>query len=270
MIKYLKKILKPSAKKVISFVVDQLSVNQRRKLFLISQKLKLYTNSEYRKRASLANDHLIGYGIEIGALFQPVPLPRRAKVQYVDYLSTEKLREEYPELVYLPFQEVNIIDDGEKLNTFQIESLDFIIAMHVLEHSQDPITTLLRWINILKPGGLCFLGIPIREKSFDSKRALTSYEHLLNDYKLGPENSRMEHYLDAVHYIEGKSGEDLITRANFLADRSFSIHFHVWNGQSFRSFLDSLIKDFKLTITIEVFQESGTEILTMLKKNSID
>ena len=43
---------------------------------------------------------------------------------------------------------------------FFTKAEDFIIANHFLEHAQDPIRTIKRHLEVLKPGGVLFLYLP--------------------------------------------------------------------------------------------------------------
>ena len=36
---------------------------------------------------------------------------------------------------------------------FRPSSVDFIVALHVLEHEPDPVATVLHWLDVVKPGG---------------------------------------------------------------------------------------------------------------------
>ena len=81
-------------------------------------------------RKSLAKRFIRGCGIEIGALHNPLWVPPRSRVTYVDRMDENDLRRHYPELNDLPLVKVNIVDDGEKLTAFEPNSQDFIIANH--------------------------------------------------------------------------------------------------------------------------------------------
>ncbi len=70
-------------------------------------------------REAIAAHYLRGEGIEIGALHNPLRLPRAAHVRYVDRMSREDLRKHYPELSRRDLVPVDIIDDGERLSTLQ-------------------------------------------------------------------------------------------------------------------------------------------------------
>ena len=77
-------------------------------------------------------------------------------------MDENDLRRHYPELNDLPLVNVNIVDDGEKLTAFEPNSQDFIIANHFLEHTQDPIGTVRRHLEVLRPDGVLYMAVPDR------------------------------------------------------------------------------------------------------------
>ena len=89
-----------------------------------------------------------------------------------------------------------MIDDGERLETFAEESVDFIVANHFMEHTQDPIRTIETHLSKLRPGGILFYAVPDKRYTFDFRRPRTTLEHLIADYERGPEASRWEHFLE--------------------------------------------------------------------------
>ena len=95
-----------------------------------------------QRRRALSDKYLTGQGIEIGALHYPLEVGEQVSVRYVDRLSSEELRPLYTELREFPLVPIDIIDDGEKLSRIEDESLDFIIANHMLEHCENPLGTI--------------------------------------------------------------------------------------------------------------------------------
>jgi len=135
-------------------------------------------------RDLLAKKWLTGDGLEIGALHQPVKIPRGATVRYVDYKSKIENQERYPEIDSHLIVNTHLIDDGFILNNIPDRSVDFIIANHALEHSPDPYGTLLKWKLKLRYKGRLYFAVPIAEKCYDNGRPLTTLDHFLNDYHL--------------------------------------------------------------------------------------
>jgi ubiquinone/menaquinone biosynthesis C-methylase UbiE len=60
-------------------------------------------------------------------------------------------------------------------------SYDFIISSHLLEHVANPIKVLKEWDRIIKPGGIIFMIIPHKERTFDRSKKRTSLSHLIKD-----------------------------------------------------------------------------------------
>ena len=93
---------------------------------------------EAATRRELASRFLTGAGLEVGALQRRLPLPDHCSVKYVDRLPLEELLAHYPELRGLPIQAPDLIDDGETLSKVASDSMDFVIANHLLEHCENP------------------------------------------------------------------------------------------------------------------------------------
>ena len=145
-------------------------------------------------REFVADTYIRGQGIEIGALHMPLGVPRSARVKYVDRLSVPDLRKHYPELNDKNLVEVDIIADGERLESISDATQDFVIANHFVEHCQNPIAAILNMFRVLKPGGVLYLALPDKRCSFDVDRPVTPFEHLLRDYHEGPAWSRRQHF----------------------------------------------------------------------------
>ena len=207
-------------------------------------------------RDDLAFRYLRGDGIEIGAFYRPQRVPKAARVRHVDYTTTEELIASIPSVTWA--QPVDVIDDGEKLEKFADESLDFVIANHMLEHVQDPIATLETFVRVVRPGGIVFLTLPDPRYSFDNARERTSVEHLLRDHREGPEVSRRQHYEEWSRYIDGgKSPDD-------YAAEDARHHFHVWELQTFVGFLLAI----DLPITIEAAIATEPEFAVVFTKRA--
>lgn len=197
------------------------------------------------KRRRLAR-WLSGEGIEIGALHHPLKLPSNTRVTYVDHLPIEKLREHYPELGEETLVPVDVIGSAEDLSPFADDSLDFVIANHLFEHLEYPITALLEFQRVLRPGGILYLALPDKRRTFDSRRQLTSVEHLIEEQReRKAEQNRRAHY---VEWAEAAGDHDPEGRADALMAIPYSIHFHVWRPDTFLDFLSAVHREFPLSL----------------------
>jgi predicted SAM-dependent methyltransferase len=214
-------------------------------------------------RVYLANQYLSGSGLEIGALHHPLPVPASVRVSYVDRMGEAELRGHYPELQEQHFVPIDIVDNGETLSQVNDASQDFVIANHFLEHCEDPISTLGTFLRVLRPGGIVYLAIPEKTCTFDCDRPVTPLEHFWEDHRSGPHHSRWTHYHEWAELVD-KRGDDLEAHAKHLLNKSYSIHFHVWDQSSWLLFLHSMQQTFGFHI--EVMLRHGIEIINVLRK----
>ena len=237
-----------------------------RYLLWVLLNLRLY-HLLFPTRSRLADKYLSGSGIEIGALHLPLPVPDRAKVRYVDHAPVEKLRTIYPELGIYRLTPVDIIDNGETLDTIPLVSQDFIIANHFIEHCENPVKTLITHLSRLKPGGILYLSVPDKNKTFDRPRSITHLDHVIKDYEAGPEESRIEHYREWVQVMERLPAEKIEPRVQELMSKKYSIHFHVWQLADFQKLLEYAKQVLLQRFSIKETALTRNEFIFILKKD---
>jgi SAM-dependent methyltransferase len=218
------------------------------------------------KRRKLGEAFLTGNGIEIGALHSPLELPIHTRVQYVDRLTVEQLRIHYPELSARPLVEPSIIDDGEKLSSIDDGSQDFVISSHVIEHMEDPIQVLSTYVRVLRPGGTVFMAVPDKRYTFDARRPVTPFDHLIADHEIGPHVSRLTHFMEWAQFVNGVAGCAAFDNAKAVAAQNYSIHFHVWEPSGFLEFLNRARERYSLPFEIELSLLGDEELTLILRK----
>jgi predicted SAM-dependent methyltransferase len=217
-------------------------------------------------REALAARYLRGTGIEIGALHNPLRTPPGALVRYIDRLHVTQLREHYPELNALPLVEVDIIDDGERLEAIPDGSLDFVIANHFLEHCQDPLRALVHFCRVLRVGGIVYLAVPDKRRTFDVDRPVTSLEHLLEDHAKGPARSRRAHFEEWARLVDRVDDSELDRRVEELMAKDYSIHYHVWTQAELLELLAALRNRLQLPFEVEVLARNQHEHIVILER----
>jgi SAM-dependent methyltransferase len=222
-----------------------------------------------KARRRIGRRFLRGRGLEIGALHSPIAVARGTQVTYVDRESTPALRRSYPEWSSVSFVEVDLVDDGERLEKVPDASQDFVIASHMLEHCENPLGTMRNHFAKLRPGGVLFYIIPDRRKSFDQKRPLTEFEHLVEDDRAGPEGSRWDHYLEFAALASDISEDQVEFTAQRMLEAGSSIHFHVWEDSTFRDFLEQASEYLGEPFSVEHFELNHTEVVCVLRKGSV-
>jgi predicted SAM-dependent methyltransferase len=220
----------------------------------------------YQVRKELAVQYISGEGIEVGALHAPLEVPEGTKVHYVDRMSATDLRKQYPELSAVNLIDPDIVDDGEKLSKIQDNVWDFVIANHMIEHCQNPIDAIQNFLRVLKEGGILYMGVPDKRYTFDLDRPLTDLDHLVRDYKEGPEWSKQSHYQEYVCLVDKVPEEQVAARVQLLLNMDYSIHFHVWKPDSFLEMLSYCQGKLGFPFTLEKFQENDFEFICILKK----
>jgi glycosyltransferase involved in cell wall biosynthesis/SAM-dependent methyltransferase len=223
-------------------------------------------------REILSRAFLDGRGIEIGALQQPLPTALDVEVRYVDRMSKADLYRHYPELKTAKLVEVDIIDDGERLSTFQDSSQDFIIVNHFIEHCQDPIGTFENFIRVLCPGGHIYMAVPDMRFTFDRNRARTDINHIIRDHVSGPEESRKQHYREWVTLVEPHFNRDygdeasIENRVRELMTQDYSIHFHTFFPEDMRALINYCAETERMPLSIIFNGEFGNEMIFILRK----
>jgi SAM-dependent methyltransferase len=227
--------------------------------------LNLERQDMFLAREDLARRYLAGEGIEIGPLMFPLRVPPGARVRNVDRLSRDELMDVYRGIVPNPewIPEIHIVDDGERLATVAENTLDFVIANHVLEHIEDPIGALRHWLRVIRPHGTLFITLPDPRRTFDALRPRTTVEHLLRDHREGPQSSRDEHYREWAR-VECLPQEQATLRVAELARQDARHHFHVWELEDFLRF----VFEAQLPWKLEHAQNSFEEFIVILRKTT--
>lgn len=218
------------------------------------------------RREELAIRYLRGDGIEIGALHRPLWVPRGTRVRYVDVMGRSELLTALKGTYDDPrsIVETDIVDDGERLDKVADESVDFVIANHVLEHTEDPIAALNTWLRVLRSNGILFLTLPDARYTFDVMRPRTSVQHVLKDHNRAA-GSRDQHYREWARLVEHLAEEHVPERIVQFYDEKPCLHFHVWELESFLELLHRM----RLPFCLEVAQVARPEFAIVLRKQAL-
>jgi SAM-dependent methyltransferase len=217
-------------------------------------------------RRKLSARYLHGQGLEIGALHLPLWTPRGTVVRYVDRYSVDGLRAHYPELARLDLVAPDVIADGETLEGVADGSVDFVIANHFIEHTQDPIGTIGAHLRVLREGGVLYLAVPDARETFDRDRPRTAFGHVLEDHREGPAGSRAQHYEEWAAFVDAVDPAEIDSRARDLEARDYSIHFHVWTPDEFLELLVRARLECGLPMRVEEVVRNGNEFVVVVRR----
>ncbi|WP_448950913.1 class I SAM-dependent methyltransferase [Labrys neptuniae] len=228
-----------------------------------------------RQNRALLSAHFIrGAGIEIGGLARPLIVPKSAKVRYVDRMPAEALASTYAGQIAQENAVVpDIVDSAETLATIADGSQDFVIANHVIEHLENPLSFFRNASRVLKDGGVIYLALPNKEHTFDCHREVTPFSHLIEDFEKGPAASRRGHYEDYIRNSDTGQGRPVWSNEaafraqveEFIAD-DVNIHFHVWDIPAMIEMIQNLRSHLGLPLSLVAMLESASEGIFIIRK----
>ena len=218
-------------------------------------------------RYEISKKYLKGRGLEIGAFHAPTPLVDGCEADYLDQMSIDDIKKRFPKYEDYYCVYPNIIDNGELLLSIKDNKYDFLIANHMIEHTENVFKTIQNHLRVIRKGGLLYYAVPDKRFTFDKNRELTTYEHLKTEYLHGSENSRYLHFLDCALNISNLKGSQAIEVAKKHTQEGLDTHFHVWTSETFIDHIQRAIDDKILNIEIiEHTHETNIESITVLKK----
>ena len=217
-------------------------------------------------RESIARLFIRGRGLEIGALNTPLRVPRSARVRYVDVVPEKTLLDQFPELSRGTIRVPDLLTDIESLSIVADGSEDFVIANHVLEHTEDPLRALQSVARVLRSGGIFYFALPDKRFTFDRTREITSLDHLITDHTAGPEVSRREHYEEWIRCVDGLTGDEATAKLDIMLRERSNIHFHVWEANDMIEWINYAINRLGVPFDVKLFAKHGSEVIWVLSK----
>lgn len=237
--------------------------------------------SKYNYRMAHATTYLLGYGIEIGAKATPQPVPKGAYSINVDHMSTEDLivkytgdTEEHKAWVEaIKKNPVMRVDDAETLSTFEDDSLDFIVANHVLEHVSNFLGTLEVFARKLRVGGIAFFALP--DKRFvpeDYPRPVTSPDLFLEELRNKDLSTKrkLDKIAEGILYRskpDGNFDQDDLTAARESAKKDIGgAHIHTFTTESLMLTLSLARIKHGFPLQLASIQQVHNENIVVLRK----
>jgi hypothetical protein len=136
-------------------------------------------------------DPSVQIGLEIGPLSMPIVSKKEydGKVWYIDYASSEKLKEVYRNDTYVKVDDIVETDYiwGEQSLPELVNGtlFQYVVASHVIEHVPDMIGWLNEIAEVLDDNGILSLAIPDKRYTFDVLRELSTPGMLIDAHIRG-------------------------------------------------------------------------------------
>ncbi|MES2952599.1 MAG: methyltransferase domain-containing protein [Pseudomonadota bacterium] len=133
---------------------------------------------------------LVSPGAEIGAFKTPIPGITPVYVdRFSEYANEPTMAEYFGDAADLPFVD---------------SSLNYVATSHVIEHAANPLGAFLEWYRVLRHGGVIYMVVPNRLAIFDRTRALTTVDHIVQDYRNNVTQCDGTHIDDFVNNVDWK------------------------------------------------------------------
>lgn len=224
-----------------------------------------------------ATRYLQGSGIEIGACHVPIDVDHRCcNVRYVDRFTAAEIEERFPELSGHSIVPTDIICDvaSDGLHPFADESLDFIIASHLLEHLPNPLGFLKECHRVLRNSGILYLAVPDKDYTFDRGRQRTSLAHLIEHLESHTVTIDEPHLIDYVAHVakRGVPNDPKLRKQVFQLHLDRSFHVHVWTWEDVVEFLRYMLINRGVTLELcEAYlpKEVKNESIFILRKTNL-
>jgi SAM-dependent methyltransferase len=100
--------------------------------------------------------------------------------------------------------------EATDLSPIRDGSYDVVVSSHTLEHSANPLQALAEWRRVLREGGTLLVVIPHKERTFDHRRPVTAFEHLVDDFERGTTEDDLTHFdeIMRLHDVDLDPGID--------------------------------------------------------------
>jgi SAM-dependent methyltransferase len=158
----------------------------------------------------LAHRFCKGSGLEIGGSAHN---PFGLKTKNVDFTKAMTIFKQEEVKLCGEFLPVDIEAPGDRI-PLPDESQDFVVSSHVLEHFSDPVLALLEWHRLVRKGGVIFMIVPHKDRTFDRDKPRTTLQELIDRHagRVHLDLNTHEHYsvwitedvLELIQYMNGE------------------------------------------------------------------
>lgn len=219
-------------------------------------------------RNTIAQQFIRGVGIEVGAFHNPWPFdPVHSKVRYIDKADPQTVLSRHPDMpgntrCVVPHS----IDDAQTLKTIADDSVDFLIASHVLEHCLSPLTAIENHLRVVKSGGHIAYALPDKRHTFDKDRE--NSDCTVGDYQQRySEELEIKHYHNYLFYVDKVF--DVDERRRIAKDRiskGMDVHYHAWDSNGIYDLFKLALMYINKRFEVVLFYPSGHEVFIVLRR----
>lgn len=150
----------------------------------------------------------------------------------------------------------NIICEADELRMTD-SFYDFVVSVQVIEHFANPLKALKEWKRVIRKGGFLVCEVPYKEITFDYKRSVTTFDHILSDYANNIGHGDLTHVDEVVELTDDFRTPTYKNKAELRKicednEANRLMHHHV----------------FDLELLVSVIKEAGFDVLDANKIDS--
>lgn len=159
------------------------------------------------------------------------------------------------------------ICEASDLGKIKSEQYDFLISSHCLEHCGNTLKTFEEWVRVVKKGGVLLLVLPHKKYTFDHKRPVTKFSHLLDDYSNNVDENDLTHLPEILNLHDLNRDIAAGTFENF-EKRSLDnysnrcLHQHVFDFK----LLNKIYKHYQVETIKRIFVKPYHQVIIGIKK----
>lgn len=162
------------------------------------------------------------------------------------------------------------IREAVDLHGIEPEQYGAVLSSHCIEHVANPLKAVGEWLRVLKADGFFVLVVPHKDGTFDHKRPVTPWEHLVDDFERAVAEDDLTHLPEILELhdlaMDPPAGDlESFRKRSFKNIDNRCLHQHVFDTD----LVVRLIDHFKLRI-LDVQTELPYHIIILAQKVSDD
>ncbi|MEM9326317.1 MAG: methyltransferase domain-containing protein [Bacteroidota bacterium] len=155
--------------------------------------------------------------------------------------------------------------EATDLDRIPSSKYDFVISSNCLEHVANPLKAIKEWARVIKEKGIFLVVVPNKDYCFDHKRSVTTFSHLLEDFKSDTQEDDMTHLAEILELHDLSMDKPAGTKEQFevRSKNNFenrALHHHVFDSH--------LLKEIFGYFQIEVLYAHSRENHSILGRKS--
>jgi predicted SAM-dependent methyltransferase len=159
-----------------------------------------------------------------------------------------------------------IIREASELSGISDSSYEILLSSHVIEHLSNPIKALKEWHRVININGYLVLIVPHKDGTYDNKRPITNFNHLLDDFKFNTPEDDTTHFEEVLELHDLKRDSTVKNYEEHYKRTIDNLNQRIVHHHVFDTFLAIKLVDFVGFEIIDVELDKPYNIIIIAKK----